>query len=156
MHTLIFGKLLLQLDVLRHSRSGDFDHPVLSAIFLPATWAANRSACNLVSCLKVSEAEESPVVACGLRNGDILCWEPHLLVFLSTESGLCSWVPGGFTQGEFVKPQRGNHFQNSAKSMHRSTLFRFLRHFASAAESQAQIQEPSTSFRRSLMFRLTI
>eukprot|EP00439_Symbiodinium_sp_Y106_P057455 s2102_g8.t1 len=34
-------------------QSGDFDHPVLSAIFLP----------------------ESPVVACGLRNGDILCWD---------------------------------------------------------------------------------
>ncbi|CAE7029665.1 unnamed protein product [Symbiodinium natans] len=32
---------------------GDFDHPVLSAVFLP----------------------ESPVVACGLRNGDILCWD---------------------------------------------------------------------------------
>ncbi|CAE7355811.1 unnamed protein product, partial [Symbiodinium sp. KB8] len=27
----------------RSKGSGDFDHPVLSAIFLPATWAANRS-----------------------------------------------------------------------------------------------------------------
>ncbi|CAE7237657.1 unnamed protein product [Symbiodinium sp. CCMP2592] len=42
-------------------QSGDFDHPVLSAIFLP----------------------ESPVVACGLRNGDILCWEPCLVAFVS-------------------------------------------------------------------------
>ncbi|CAE7533307.1 pkwA [Symbiodinium pilosum] len=47
-----FGRLCLyRVDTTE--QFGDFEHPVLSAVFLP----------------------ESSVVACGLRNGDIFCWD---------------------------------------------------------------------------------